>query len=104
MLLILIPIAWLAVVTLFVAVCLAAARADAAPPRVDEQDRDAIGDGLVVWDAGAPQPRLKWRSAASVRYRAWAAEARVVRAFHFGSARPEARRPRLLHGLPRRPA
>jgi hypothetical protein len=51
-LLILIPIAWLAVVTLFVAVCQASAKGESsADPGVHRAYR--IRDGLVVWDRDA---------------------------------------------------
>jgi hypothetical protein len=51
MLLILIPIAWLTVVTLFVAICRTAARGDAAPERPAAQPiARAVGEGLLLWE------------------------------------------------------
>lgn len=51
MLLILIPIAWLTVVTVFVAVCRMAARGDVAPapPPREQSPRTPVG-GLTVWE------------------------------------------------------
>jgi hypothetical protein len=51
MLLILIPIAWLAVVTLFVAVCQASAGEESAA--ASEEPGYRVRDGLVVWDRDA---------------------------------------------------
>jgi len=52
MLLILIPIAWLAVLTVFLAVCQASALGDAAAtPR--EEAGYQVREGLVVWDRDA---------------------------------------------------
>jgi hypothetical protein len=50
MLFILIPIAWLAVLTLFIAVCRIAARGDTLTAPVAEQSPRAVSDGLVVWE------------------------------------------------------
>jgi uncharacterized membrane protein len=50
MLLLLIPIAWLAVVTVLVAVCRAAGRAEAPRSAAAESPPQVIHDGLVVWD------------------------------------------------------
>jgi hypothetical protein len=51
MLLILIPIAWLAVVTVFVAVCQASASGEAAATGEERPYR--VSAGLVVWDRDA---------------------------------------------------
>jgi hypothetical protein len=72
MLLILIPIAWLAVVTMFVAVCQASASGEAAVAPSEEPGY-RIREGLVVWDRDA---------AIALRY----ARARATRA-------PASRRP-----------
>jgi hypothetical protein len=62
MLLILIPLAWLAVIALLVAICVTAARADAAPaPRAGEH-LGAIGDRLVL-RAAPPASSLASRRA-----------------------------------------
>ena len=50
LLIILIPLAWLAVLTLFVAICRMAALGDATPVPVAEWSSRRIGDGLVVWE------------------------------------------------------
>jgi hypothetical protein len=100
MLLILIPIVWLAVLTLFVAICLAAARGDAAQRRVEQ---DVVEDGAAAPGRDAAPLRPSRRSPAHVRHPALLAGARAVRSFHFASRRPQAGRPRLA-GLPRRPA
>jgi len=52
MLLILIPIAWLAVVTVFVAVCQASALGEAAAAPSEEPGY-RVREGLVVWDRDA---------------------------------------------------
>jgi hypothetical protein len=49
MLLILIPIAWLAVVTVFVAVCQASALGEATAVPAEEQSY-RVREGLVVWE------------------------------------------------------
>jgi hypothetical protein len=59
-----IALAWLAVVTMVVAVCRAAARADAADDRerfAGEPFAEPIYDGLVAWDrAAAASLRTEW--------------------------------------------
>jgi hypothetical protein len=50
MLLILIPIAWLTVITVFVAVCRMAARGDVPPAGVREHSPRTPVDGLTLWD------------------------------------------------------
>jgi hypothetical protein len=51
MILILIPIAWLTVVTLFVAVCRAAARGDSPSAQLGEWPSvDTAIDGLILWE------------------------------------------------------
>jgi hypothetical protein len=51
LLIILIPLAWLAVLTLFVAICrMAALGDDAAPGPVEERSSHRVGDGLVIWE------------------------------------------------------
>jgi hypothetical protein len=81
MLLILIPIAWLAVVTVFVAVCQASASGEAAAAPGEEPGY-RIREGLVVWDRDA---------AIALRY----ARGRSKSA-------PASRRPSRLGGSPRR--
>jgi hypothetical protein len=102
MLLILIPIAWLALVTLFIAICLAAARGDAAQRRIDDEVFEAVEDGVGAVERDAGQPRTSWRSPARGRHPAWVARAGAVRAFHFASSGREARHARVV-GPPRRP-
>ncbi len=53
MLLLLIPIAWLAVVTPLLAACVAASRAEAPAAPAAEEPGSRIGAGLVVWDPAA---------------------------------------------------
>jgi hypothetical protein len=50
MLFILIPIAWLAIVTLVVAICRMAARGDAIQLGVTDRRPRVVGDGLVIWE------------------------------------------------------
>jgi len=52
LLIILIPLAWLAVLTLCVAICHMAALGDAAPGPVPGEERGSLqaGDGLVIWE------------------------------------------------------
>jgi hypothetical protein len=51
MLLILVPIAWLTVVTVFLAVCRMAARGDVSPaPLMREQSPRTPVDGLTLWE------------------------------------------------------
>jgi hypothetical protein len=50
MLLILIPIAWLALATLTLAICRAAARGDGAPAAGMEDHLRSIGGGLVIFE------------------------------------------------------
>lgn len=65
MLLLLILVAWLAVVILVVAVCQAAARGESARVSGEAESPETIREGLVVWDeataralrAGAPARR-----------------------------------------------
>jgi hypothetical protein len=68
-LLLVIALAWLAVVTMVVAVCRAAARADAADDRgrfAGNQFTEPIYDGLVAWDrAAATSLRAEWLPARS---------------------------------------
>ena len=51
MLFVLIGIAWIAVVTLLVVLCVMAARSDATPAPAVKADPRAIDGGLVVWEA-----------------------------------------------------
>lgn len=60
MLLILITLAWLAVVTLVIAACRSASRADAQPVRVIDGSSGPLRPGLVVWDELAAPSRV-WR-------------------------------------------
>lgn len=65
MLLILIPVGWLAVLTLLVAVCRIAARADRAPtlaPSGPVGYRRSVGNGLTLWE-DLPSPTLARRPA-----------------------------------------
>jgi hypothetical protein len=58
MLLLLLPVAWLAVVIVVIAVCQAAARSDARHAPVGEHAPEVVREGLVVWDRGeARAPR-----------------------------------------------
>jgi hypothetical protein len=50
MLLVLIPIAWLACIGLLLALCRMAARGDAQPARSPDQLARSLGDGLTVWE------------------------------------------------------
>jgi hypothetical protein len=50
MLFVLITIAWLAVATLFVALCRMAAGADAAPASIVDAPPTQVGEGLLVWE------------------------------------------------------
>jgi hypothetical protein len=52
-LLLLIPIAWLVVVTVLLAVCQAAARGDASSMPGEEAPPEVIRPGLVVWEESA---------------------------------------------------
>jgi hypothetical protein len=73
-LLVVIALAWLAVVTMVVAVCRAAARADAA--RDEQVVAEPICDGLVAWDrATAASLRGEWLPRAETRRLAEAAPA-----------------------------
>jgi len=82
MLLILIPLAWLAVVTLFVAVCQASALGESsAVPAEDRAYR--IHDGLVVWDRNA---------AIALRYRRRSVARRAAFGRGPGAAKPTSRR------------
>lgn len=51
MLLVLIPVAWIGVVTLLVILCRMAARADAPPSAAAEASPHWVGDGLALWEA-----------------------------------------------------
>jgi hypothetical protein len=55
MLLLLIPVGWLAVVTVFVAVCQAAARAEAPAVPAEADPPEVVSEGLVVWDRAAAE-------------------------------------------------
>jgi hypothetical protein len=69
MLLILIPVGWLAVLTLLVAVCRIAARADAAPTVAPSEPggyRRPVGNGLTLWE-DLPSPALARRPALQTR-------------------------------------
>jgi hypothetical protein len=70
MLLVLLPIAWLAVVVVIVAACQAAAVGDAPPLRTDEDAAEVIRTGLMLLDplAAAP-PREHWRGRTRLRGR-----------------------------------
>ena len=57
MLIVLIPIAWIAVVTLLVVLCRIAARADATPAPAAESNHRSISGGLVLWGS-PPTPTL----------------------------------------------
>ena len=57
MLFVLIPIAWIAVVTLLVVLCRAAARADVIPAPTAETYPRSASHGLVLWEA-PPTPTL----------------------------------------------
>jgi hypothetical protein len=57
MLILLIPIAWIAVVALLVVLCRIAARADATPAPAADSNPRSIGGGLVRWEA-PPAPTL----------------------------------------------
>jgi hypothetical protein len=61
MLLILIPIAWLAVVTLVVAVCQATARGEVGRAQSAERVHH-VREGLVVWDRDPAIALRHWRS------------------------------------------
>lgn len=103
MLLIVIPIAWLAILILFVALCQAAARGDA-----DQAQRGgrpavvAFGEPAID-EGGAIVQRLRWRRAAERRCRTWVARARVLDVRHLAAPRPASGEQRTVHALPRRP-
>jgi hypothetical protein len=90
MLLILVPIAWLAVVTLFVAVCQASVLGESSTdPSEDRGYR--IRDGLVVWDRDA---------AIALRYRHRAIPESAAHRRCPGAAKPASRRERVaVQGL-----
>jgi hypothetical protein len=50
MLLLVIPLAWLACIGLLVALCRMAARGDAQPVPLPEQLPRSLGEGLTVWE------------------------------------------------------
>jgi len=83
-LLLLIPIAWLAIVTLFVAVCQVSARSEDASPASEEERAYRLGEGLVVWEhpsalllESAHRARLSWRTPARIRPRGGGAHVAV---------------------------
>ncbi len=59
MLILLIPIAWLAIVALVVAICQAAARGDAKPAQAVEISGSMPRPGLTVWKAPHPPMQLR---------------------------------------------
>jgi hypothetical protein len=63
MLLILIPIVWLAVVSVFVGICQIAARGDGRTQAAAPETPTRVRDGLVVWDPAAAMA-LRARDAA----------------------------------------
>jgi hypothetical protein len=60
MLLILIPLAWLAIVAMLVILCLTAARADTPPAPIDTEHAGSIGERLVLGE-DPPLPKLAGR-------------------------------------------
>jgi hypothetical protein len=104
MLLILIPIAWLAVLTLCVAICRAAARGDAARSRADVHSRaeERFFGATEVARKGA-LGRSPSQSREPAHSRSGTGHGRVARAFHFASSTLETRSARLVRILPRRP-
>lgn len=60
MLFILIPLAWLAIVALFIAICQSASRGDAEPVRVIDAPSHSLRPGLVVWEESSAAARV-WR-------------------------------------------
>jgi hypothetical protein len=63
MIFILIPVAWLAVTALVVAVCRAASRGDTEPALVIEATAHPLRPGLVVWEqaSGTARSRRQFR-------------------------------------------
>lgn len=59
MLILLIPIAWLAIVALVISICQAAARGDAKPAQVAETSPSRPRPGLTVWKAPHPPAQLR---------------------------------------------
>ncbi|HME02558.1 MAG TPA: hypothetical protein VKG38_05945 [Solirubrobacteraceae bacterium] len=53
MIFLLIPIAWLALVTPLLAACVMASRADAPCTPAPEEPASWVGEGLIVWDPAA---------------------------------------------------
>jgi hypothetical protein len=69
---VLIPLAWLAIVTLFVALCMAASRSDAHPTLVIEASDRALPSGVVLWEEARrerPLRRPQLRAGRRVRSR-----------------------------------
>jgi hypothetical protein len=56
---ILIPLAWLAVVALFIAICQAAARGEEEPVRVIDVPSRSLGPGLLVWEESSGPMRVR---------------------------------------------
>ncbi len=79
MIFLLIPIAWLALVTPLLAACVMASRADAPCTPAPEEPASWVGEGLTVWDPAA------------------------AAALAAGSAARISRRPGPRHGRRRRP-
>jgi hypothetical protein len=59
LLILLIPIAWLAIVAFVIAICQAAARGDAKPAPVVEVSPSMPWPGLTVWKAPHPPAQLR---------------------------------------------
>jgi len=70
MLILLIPIVWLAIVAFVIAICQAAARGDAKPAQVVEISRSMPRAGLTVWKAPHPPVELRRPLAGTGRTRA----------------------------------
>jgi hypothetical protein len=56
---ILIPLAWLAVVALFIAICQAASRGEREPAQVIDVPGRSLGPGLVVWEQSSAPMRVR---------------------------------------------
>lgn len=90
-LLLLLPIAWLAVVIVVVAACQAAARGEQALQRTGDERLDVTGEDPLVWDAIAAQALLA-RSRSPLRRRA---ARRHGSSAHAAAAAPR----RISHGI-----
>jgi hypothetical protein len=88
MLLLLIPIAWLVVVTVLLAICQAAARGDARSIPGEEASPEVVRPGLVVWEQSAARAL---RADATAQARHTSARGRHSHASATGGRRTTAR-------------